>query len=159
MQTKEKEPTLYHYKINFSLDKDKFSLEDFNEKISQPIQDLFYDDLGKLYDILHEVDSESDYSLGWFTFSFTSERQFRWEDQTKEIIEAFPLYSSNLRVPFTMKGGIFSQLALILLQNDSDGTVVDVSFFNKELDEWRDVQISKNLDDNGISYGRFDDVF
>ena len=159
MQTKENEPTLYHYKINFSLDKDKFSLEDFNEKISQPIQDLFYDDLGKLYDILHEVDSESDYSLGWFTFSFTSERQFRWEDQTKEIIEAFPLYSSNLRVPFTMKGGIFSQLALILLQNDSDGTVVDVSFFNKELDEWRDVQISKNLDDNGISYGRFDDVF
>ncbi len=134
-------------------------MEDFNEKISQPIQDLFYDDLGKLYDILHEVDSESDYSLGWFTFSFTSERQFRWEDQTKEIIEAFPLYSSNLRVPFTMKGGIFSQLALILLQNDSDGTVVDVSFFNKELDEWRDVQISKNLDDNGISYGRFDDVF
>ena len=159
MQTKENEPTLYHYKINFSLDKDKFSLEDFNEKISQPIQDLFYDDLGKLYDILHEEDSESDYSLGWFTFSFTSERQFRWEDQTKEIIEAFPLYSSNLRVPFTMKGGIFSQLALILLQNDSDGTVVDVSFFNKELDEWRDVQISKNLDDNGISYGRFDDVF
>ena len=134
-------------------------MEDFNEKISQPIQDLFYDDLGKLYDILHEVDSESDYSLGWFTFSFTSERQFRWEDQTKEIIEAFPLYSSNLRVPFTMKGGIFSQLALILLQNDSDGTVVDVSFFNQELDEWRDVQISKNLDDNGISYGRFDDVF
>ena len=131
MQTKENEPTLYHYKINFSLDKDKFSLEDFNEKISQPIQDLFYDDLGKLYDILHEEDSESDYSLGWFTFSFTSERQFRWEDQTKEIIEAFPLYSSNLRVPFTMKGGIFSQLALILLQNDSDGTVVDVSFFNK----------------------------
>lgn len=159
MQTKENEPTLYHYKINFSLDKDKFSLEDFNEKISQPIQDLFYDDLGKLYDILHEEDSESDYSLVWFTFSFTSERQFRWEDQTKEIIEAFPLYSSNLRVPFTMKGGIFSQLALILLQNDSDGTVVDVSFFNKELDEWRDVQISKNLDDNGISYGRFDDVF
>lgn len=90
---------------------------------------MFYDDLGKLYDILHEVDSESDYSLGWFTFSFTSERQFRWEDQTKEIIEDFPLYSSNLRVPFTMNGGIFSQLALILLQNDSDGTVVDVSFF------------------------------
>lgn len=58
-----------------------------------------------------------------------------------------------------MKGGFFSQLALIILQNESDGTVVDVPFYNKELDEWNDVQISKEIDANGNSFGRFVNFF
>lgn len=58
-----------------------------------------------------------------------------------------------------MKGGFFSQLALIILQNESDGTVVDVPFYKKELDEWNDVQISKEIDANGNSFGRFVDFF
>ena len=160
---KKNEPILFHYQVKFSLDKDKFSLEDFEEKISQPIQELFQDHLGmetgELYDIEHEEDSEAEYLLGYFTFSFSSEKQFRWEDQSKETNETFPLYSSNLRVPFTMKGGFFSQLALIILQKESGGTEVEVQFYNKELDEWRDVQISKEVDTQGNSYGRFVDVF
>lgn len=160
---KKKEPTLYHYQIKFSLEKDNFSLEDFDEKISHPIQELFREHLGmesgELYDIEHEEDSENEDLLGYFTFSFSSEKQFRWEDQEQEVNETFPLYSSNLRVPFTMKGGFFSQLALIILQNESDGTAVDVPFYNKELDEWYDVQISKEVDNQGNSFGRFVDVF
>jgi len=161
--SKKNEPTLFHYQIKFSLEKDEFSLEDFDEKISQPIQDLFREYLGmetgELYDIEHEEDSEDDDLLGHFTFSFSSENQFRWEGQEKDVNETFPLYSSNLRVPFTMKGGFFSELALILLQNESEEAVLDVPFYIKELDQWYDVQISKKFDTDGNSYGRFVDVF
>ncbi|MDP4582257.1 MAG: hypothetical protein NWT07_16300, partial [Saprospiraceae bacterium] len=72
--------------------------------------------------------------------------------------DSLPLSTSNLMVSFTMKGGFFSQLVLIILQNKSDG-ITEVSFYNKELDEWYDVQISKEFDNQGNSYGRFVDVF
>tara|TARA_B110000977_G_scaffold170151_1_gene220617 strand:- start:242 stop:757 length:516 start_codon:yes stop_codon:yes gene_type:complete len=161
--SKKNEPTLYHYQLKFTLFKDKFSLEDFDEKISRPIQDLFGVYLGletgELYDIEHEEDEVDDDLLGYFTFSFSSENQFRWEGQEEEVNETFPLYSSNLRVPFTMKGGFFSELALIMLQNESEGEATDVPFYNKELDQWCEVQISKELDADGISFGRFVDVF
>jgi hypothetical protein len=154
--TKKNESTLYHYQIKFSLEKDKFSLEDFDEKISHPIQELFREHLGmetgELYDIEHEEDEDL---LGFFTFSFSSEKQFRWDESTNDNL---PLSSSNLMVPFTMKGGFFSQLALIILQKENNG-ITEVSFYNKELDEWYDVQISKELDNNGDSFGRFVDVF
>ncbi len=107
---------------------------------------------GELYDIEHEEDEDL---LGFFTFSFSSEKQFRWDESTTDNL---PLSSSNLMVPFTMKGGFFSQLALIILQKENNG-ITEVSFYNKELDEWYDVQISKELDNNGDSYGRFVDVF
>ena len=159
---KKNEPTLFHYQLTFYLFKAHFSLEDFDEKISRPIQELFQDHLGmetgELYDIEHKEDGDENL-LGYFTFSFSSEKQFRWEDQSKETNETFPLHSSNLRVPFTMEGGFFSQLAIILLQKESDGAEIEVQFYNKELDEWRDVQISKEIDNNGDSYGRFVAVF
>jgi hypothetical protein len=159
---KKNEPTLFHYQLTIYLFKAHFSLEDFDEKISHPIQELFRDHLGmetgELYDIEHKEDGDENL-LGYFTFSFSSEKQFRWEDESKEINETFPLYSSNLRVPFTMKGGFFSQLALILLQYESDGTEIEVIFDNKELDRSYDVQISKEVDNNGNSYGRFVAVF
>jgi hypothetical protein len=116
-------------------------------------------EIGELYDIEHDEEASDEESLGSFTLSFSSEKQFRWEDESKEINETFPLYSSNLRVPFTMKGGFFSQLALIVLQYESDGTEIEVIFYNKELDRSYDVQISKEVDNNGNSYGRFVAVF
>jgi len=160
--SKKNEPILYYYKIKFPLQKDEFSLEDFDEKFSHPIQDLFSEYLGmetgELYDIEHEEDSEDDDLLGYFTFSFSSEKQFRWEGQEEEINESFPLHSSNLRVSFTMKGEFFSELALIILQNKTEGTE-EVLFYNEELDQWYDVQISKEIDTDGNSFGRFVDVF
>jgi hypothetical protein len=50
-------------------------------------------------------------------------------------------------------------LALILLQKESDGAEIEIQFYYKELDKWRDVQISKEIDNNGDSYGRFVAVF
>jgi hypothetical protein len=58
-----------------------------------------------------------------------------------------------------MEGGFFSQLAIILLQKESDGAEIEVQFYNKELDRSYDVQISKEVDNNGNSYGRFVAVF
>jgi len=59
-----------------------------------------------------------------------------------------------------MKGGFFSHLAVILLlQKETGGTEVSVEFYNKELGEWRYVQISKEVDTQGNSFGRFVAVF
>jgi len=153
---KKNEPSLFYYQIKFPLSKEDFTLEDFEEKISRPLQELFSDHLGmetgELYDIEHEEDEDL---LGFFTFSFSSEKQFRWDESNDDSL---PLITSNLMVSFTMKGGFFSQLVLIILQNKSDG-ITEVSFYNKELDEWYDVQISKEIDANGNSFGRFVDVF
>lgn len=57
-----------------------------------------------------------------------------------------------------MKGGIISSLALILLQDESEGEC-DVRFYNQELDRWYDVQMSKKLDSDSIPYGSFEEVF
>lgn len=46
-----------------------------------------------------------------------------------------------------------------MLQNESEGEATDVPFYNKELDQWCEVQISKELDAGGNSFGRFVDVF
>jgi len=112
-----------------ALEKDKFSLEGFDEKISHPIQELFSDQLGmeigELYDIEHEEDEDL---LGFFTFSFSSEKQFRWDESATHNL---PLPSSNLMVPFTMKGGFFSQLALIILQKENNG-ITEVSIYSKD---------------------------
>ena len=113
---------------------------------------------GELYDIEHKEDSEDDDLLGYFTLSFSSEKQFRWEGQEEEINESFPLNSSNLRVSFIMKGEFFSELALIKLQNKTEGAE-EVLFYNEELGQWYDVQISKEIDTDGNSFGRFVDVF
>lgn len=162
--SKDTKKELYHYQIRFLLDKKDFSLENFDEKISRPIQDLFSDHLGmetgELYDIaFEEGDPELwgsyENPLGLFEFSFSSEKQFRWDDQLKELNETFPLVSGNLGVPFTMKGGTFSVLAEILLQNEKEGEKT-IEFVNRELNNSYMVVLSKNIDDNGNSFGRFE---
>jgi len=50
----------------------------------------------------------------------------------------------------------------ILLSCSKDSPIpdaTDVPFYNKELDQWCEVQISKELDAGGNSFGRFVDVF
>jgi hypothetical protein len=54
---------------------------------------------------------------------------------------------------------IYKNKTLIMLQNESEGEATDVPFYNKELDQWCEVQISKELDAGGNSFGRFVDVF
>ena len=155
--------TLYEYKLEFGVLKDWIdNLEDFETKVSRPIQDIFLDilgaDSGDLYDISHEEDEDEPDLLGRFTFSFRSENQFRWEEELEDTQESLPLTSSNLMVAFTMKGGFIPQLALVLMQDEEEGEC-EVRFYNQELDKWYDVQMSKCLDSNSVPYGRFEGVF
>jgi hypothetical protein len=149
----------YNYKIKLPLESDQFDSSEV-EQLTMSIQDLLNDYFWQDEEItdllMEEYDNDED-RIGDLTVSFKSNKQFRWEHELEELEESMPLISKNLMVSFTQEGGIFSDIALLILPKKAQSTI-DISFYNEELDRWYDVQISKNKDEGGEFYGTYDQV-